>query len=804
MRRALALLALVAVTVVTAAAQSQPAYKNPRLAIADRVADLMRRMTLEEKIEQLIPHTGGMLDTTGTFRASQFGRLMAEQFNVRNRLTPEQLAILHNAIQRYQIEKTRLGIPTFFYGEALHGFMARHATMFPIPIGLASTWDPALARKIYTAASDEARSEGVTQVFAPDLDLGRDPRWGRTEETFGEDPWLVSRMGLAEVLGLQGRHYSIGAHHVLATTKHFTAHGEPEGGTNVGPANFSQRKLRQDFLFPFAVAIRQGHAGSVMASYNEIDGIPSSVNPWLLTKVLRQEWGFRGYVTSDGSGLEDLVRRHHSAPNFAGAARLALAAGVDFDLSNGAVYRNLLWEARAGLVPISQINRAVRDILRAKFRLGLFDHPYVPDPAAANRVVGSAAHDRLALRAAQESIILLKNAAATGGALLPLDAHRFRTIAVIGPDAKYVHLGGYSRGPRHQTSILQGIRKLAAARGVQVLYARGCRITTEINAHTPPWYAWYENGIFLPNPANQRRRIAQAVATARRAQLAILVIGENESIDREAWSLQHLGDRDHLSLFGDQEKLVRAVAATGVPIVVVLVNGRPIATDWISAHLPAILEAWYPGQEGGLAVAQVLFGAVNPSGKLPITIPHTVGDLPDYYDHSPSENIPWIGTNRQPLYHFGFGLSYTTFRFSQLSVHPAVILPGGRAQVSFDVTNTGQRAGTEVAELYIHERSSVVAQPVLELRGLRRVALQPGETKHVTIPLTPFKLAHWNRHLRHVVAPGAYAVKVGGSSNELITTVLTVANPASAAAQRIQAAARARSAGFDRIGQRRP
>lgn len=766
-----------------AAAGGRPGYKNPRLAIPDRVSDLLGRMTLPEKVDQLVPHTAGLIDPTGTFQAGQFRAIMHRAFQNRNPYSPVQMAILHNAIQRYQMERTRLGIPLFFYGEALHGFMGKDATIFPMPIGLASTWDPALAVRIYTAAAAEARAEGVTQVFAPDLDLGRDPRWGRTEETFGEDPWLVSRMGLAEVRGLQGPHFLIGARHVLATAKHFTAHGEPEGGTNVGPANFSERILRQNFLFPFRVAVEQGHVGSVMASYNEIDGIPSSVNPWLLTEILRQEWGFRGYVTSDGSGLEDLVRRHHTAANYAGAARLALAAGVDFDLSSGAVYRTLLAQARSGRVPMSEINRAARDILREKFRLGLFDHPYVPDPAAARQIVGSPAHDQLALQAARESLVLLKNAPAGAGnrPLLPLAPGAYSAIAVIGPDAAMVHLGGYSRGPRQETSMLAGIERLAAARGVHVLYAKGCEITTDINAQTPPWLAWYKNGIDLPSAATQSQLIAAAVATARRAQLAILVVGENESIDREAWSLEHLGDRDHLKLFGDQRKLVRAVAATGVPVVVVLVNGRPIATDWISAHIPAILEAWYPGQEGGKAVAEALFGEINPSGKLPITFAHTVGDLPDYYDHSPSENIPWIGTDRKPLYPFGYGLSYTTFRFSHLQVTPAVILPGGTANVSFEVTNTGRRAGTEVAEMYIHERVAVVAQPVLELRGFRRVRLAPGETRTVTLRLTPEKLAHWNRYLRHAVRPGQYAVKVGGSSDDLLTTVLTVAAPETAA-----------------------
>lgn len=754
----------------TAAPPAAPlAYRNPRLPVRDRVADLLRRMTLEQKIAQLLPSfgQGGLLDPTGTFQPSQFAAAMRRMNDMAHPYDARTATILRNAVQRYQLEKTPLGIPVLFFGEALHGFMSPGATMFPMPIGLASTWDPALALRIYTAAGNEAAAEGVDQVFAPDLDLGREPRWGRTEETFGEDPYLVSRMGLAEVEGLQGTGYLIPRDHVLATAKHFAAHGQPEGGTNVGAVNISERILRANFFYPFQVAVERGHVGSVMASYNEIDGIPSSVNRWLLTRVLRQEWGFGGYITSDGGGLEDLVYRHHTAADFAGAARLALAAGVDYDLSNGAVYRTLLAQVRAGAISESAIDAAAGRVLAAKFRLGLFDQPY-EDPDRAAATLGNAAHRELALEAARESLVLLKN-----DGLLPLDLARYRTIAVIGPDAAVAHIGGYSRQPAHEVSVLAGIRALAAGRA-RVLYAEGCKITDDITPQTPPWLAWYKNGITLPDPAAQQREIAEAVATAKQAQAVVLVIGENESIDREAWSLQHLGDRDSLDLFGAQGELARAILATGVPTAVVLINGRPISTTFLSAHAPAMLEAWYPGQEGGTAVAEALFGQINPSGKLPITIPHSVGDLPDFYDHSPSDNIPWIGTDRKPLYPFGYGLSYTTFRFSNLSLSAAEIGPAEPVTVRFTVTNTGTRAGTEVAEVYIHERVSLVAQPVEQLRGFTRVALAPGESRQVEVTLPASALAQWDVNMHHVVEPGVYDVMVGGSSDDLISVPLTV------------------------------
>ena len=640
-----------------------PDYRNARLPLEDRVADLMRRMTLQEKIAQLLPQRPqGLIDPTGTFTTRDLNRLQARQYDYRHPLSPRKSAILRNAIERYQMERTRLGIPVIFYGEALHGSMQYGATMFPMPIALASTWDPALLVKAYTIAGQEAAATGIKQVFAPDLDLARDPRWGRTEESFGEDPYLVTRMGLAEIRGLQGRHYLIGREHVLATAKHFTGHGDPEGGTNTAPVNVSERVVREDFLPAFRAAVEQGHVGSIMASYNEINGIPDHINHWLLARVLRQEWGFDGYVTSDGNGLQMLVERHHVAANYADAARLALEAGVEFDLSNGDVFRTLYQQVPEGRISVAQINRAVHDVLWAKFRLGLFDHPYVNVNAAAH-ALNTPAHRQVALQAALESMVLLKNQ----GALLPLSPRRYRTVAVIGPDAQYAHLGGYSRQPFHEVSILDGIRRQLAGKA-KVLFSEGCQITTDINAQTPSWLAWYNNGYHVPSEAAQQREIAAAVGTARQADVVILVIGENESIDREAWSLQHLGDRDSLRLFGDQGKLASAILATGKPVVVVLVNGRPITINYLARHAPAILEAWFPGQEGGTAVADVLFGKYNPGGKLSISFPHTVGDLPDFYNHKPSAVIPWIGTNRKPLYPFGYGLSYTTFRFSHLRV----------------------------------------------------------------------------------------------------------------------------------------
>jgi beta-glucosidase len=741
-------------------------YKNPRLPVEQRVADLLGRMTLEEKVDQLVPNRGGeVLDTTGQYNSQSARAAFRQMFSPDAKLNPHDAAVLRNAAQRWLLEKSRLGIPTIFMGEALHGFMSNGATSFPQALGLASTWDPGLVKEVFTAAADEMASAGVNQAFTPVLDLARDPRWGRTEETYGEDPWLAAHIGVAAIEGMQGPNQMIDRHHVMATAKHFAVHGQPEGGTNTAPGNYSERQIRESFFVPFRAAIEEAHAGSVMASYNEIDGIPSHVNQWLLDRVLRQEWGFRGYVASDGGGLQMLVQVHHIAADFAGAARQALAAGVDFDLSDGSVYRTLLDQVKQGRVPEWQIDRSVARVLASKFRLGLFDDPFV-DPAYAVTTTNSAEHRLLAEKAAEEAMVLMKNE----GGLLPLDLKKLKTIAVIGPNAADVHLGGYSREPAHQISILEGIKERVGT-AATVVYAEGCRITEGRQG----WSAWYANEVKLPSPESQMARIRSAAELARKADVAIVVVGENESTNREAWSEQHLGDRDSLDLLGYQEQLVRAVVETGKPVVMLLINGRPLSINYAAEHAPAILEGWYLGQEGGTAAARVLFGDVNPGGKLPISFPRNVGELPDYYDHKPSMNRSYLFNGRKVLFPFGWGLSYTTFSFTNLKLDAASIGSEGQTTVSVDVTNAGTREGDEVAQMYIHQRVASVTRPVMELRGFERVHLKPGEKKTVTFRIGSRELQMLNRDMHWVVEPGTFDVMVGSSSEKTSAIALEVA-----------------------------
>jgi beta-glucosidase len=755
--------------------QTTPDYRNPKLPIPDRVADLLKRMTVEEKVDQLAGGRRRMMTTTDPEGQRIFGKFR-EVFKLESQTSPRDAAELRNEAQKYFLEKTRLGIPAIFQGEALHGFMAYGSTSFPQVLGLASTWDPALVEQVFAAAGDEMASTGTNQAFTPVLDLARDPRWGRTEETYGEDPYLVSRMAVAAVNGLQGTSWEIDRrHHVIATAKHFAVHGQPEGGTNTAPGNYSERVIRESFLIPFQAAVEEAHVGSIMASYNEIDGIPSHINHWLLDRVLRREWGFQGYVTSDGNGLQMLVETHHVAADKAEAARKALAAGVDYDLSDGTVYATLTDQVKQGIIPESELDGAVSRVLATKFRLGLFENPYV-DADYAAQTVNSPEHKALALKAAQEAITLLKN----DGKLLPLDPKKLKTIAVIGPNAADVHLGGYSRdpGPGNQISILDGIRQRVEP-GVKVLYSEGCKITTGKHG----WAAWYENKVDIPDAKSQEAGIRAAADAARKSDVAIVVVGENESTNREAWSEEHLGDRDSLDLIGAQEQLVEAVAATGRPVVVLLINGRPLSINYIKEHVPAILEGWYLGEQGGTAAANVIFGDVNPGGKLPITFPKSVGQLPDFYDYKPSRNRSYLLNGRKPLFPFGYGLSYTTFKFENVRMEPQIILPGGMAKVSVDVTNTGTREGDEVAQMYIHQRIASVTRPVMELRGFKRVALKPGEKTTVEFSLTPEALSMLNEDMHRVVEPGTFDIMVGPSSVETKSVSLQVEQPHEASAK---------------------
>ena len=743
-----------------------PEFRDPKQPVAQRVADLLARMTLEEKLQEI---SGGqhtrLLDPAGV-ELSYPEDVFQDQSNPASTTGPRDWALRRNAVQRYQLQKTRLGIPWLFRGEALHGYMGYHATSFPQVPALASSWDPELVRQVFTAASDEMSAVGVKQAFTPVLDLARDPRWGRSEECYGEDPYLVSRMGVAAIRGLQGPDWSIGKHHVLATAKHFTAHGQPETGVNTGPANFSERILRENFLLPFQAAVQEAKVASVMASYNEIDGIPSHINSWLLQRVLREEWGFQGYVVSDGGGIHMLVEKHGVAASDADAARMALAAGIDYDLSDGVPFRTLLEQVQLGKVPVSQIDRAVSGELTAKFRAGLFDDPFV-DPDYAEQTTHSPEHRALALKAAQKAVVLLKNEQL----LLPLDPKKHKTIAVIGPNAADVHVGGYGRQPAHGVSLLQGIRERAA--GAKVLYAEGCKITLGAQG----WMGWMEEQTQLADPRTQEASIRQAVQVAKKADVAILVVGETESTNREAWSQTHLGDRHDLDLLGAQNELIRRVVETGVPTVVFLLNGRALSINYAATHAKAILEGWYLGQEGGTAAAQILFGDVNPGGKLPVSFPQSVGQLPIYYNHKPTTDRDYLDMTHDPLFPFGHGLSYTRFSFENLRLEPTKIGPGGSVAVHVEVTNTGSREGDEVPQLYIHQRVASVTRPVKELRGFRRISLKPGEKQTVTFTLTPEALSMLNAEMHRVVEPGIFDVMVGPSSAQTQSVPLEVVNP---------------------------
>jgi len=567
-------------------------------------------------------------------------------------------------------------------------------------------------------------------------------------------------MAVAVVKALQGPGPSVDGDHIIATAKHFAAHGQPEGGTNIAPANYSERILREVFLPSFEAAVREAGILSVMASYNEIDGVPSHANKWLLEKVLRQEWGFQGNVVSDYYAIPQMQELHHVAGSKAEAAKLALEAGVDIELPDPDSYPFLLQLVKDGKVSEAAIDKAVARNLRLKFLLGLFENPHV-DPERTVKVTNSQTHRELAAEAARLSIVLLKNEKN----LLPLDRTRL-SIAVIGPNADRAHLGGYSDNPGRGISVLQGITVKVAGK-VKATYAEGCKITKEGGN-------WWADTSQLSDPAEDGKLIAQAVGVAKAADVSILVLGGNEDTNKEAWADNHLGDRDSLDLIGRQNDLVKAVLETGKPTIVLLISGGPLSVNYIAEKVPAILEGFYLGQETGVGVADVLFGDYNPAGKLPVSVPRSIGQLPIYYNRKPTTKRGYLFANKEPLFPFGYGLSYTTFEYSNLSVSPAQIGPAGKPKVSVTVTNTGKRAGDEVVQLYIRDLVSSVTRPVMELKDFKRISLAPGESKTVEFTITPDKLSFLDINMNRIVEPGWFDIMVGTSSVKYQTAKLEV------------------------------
>jgi beta-glucosidase len=720
--------------------ESNVVYKQPNAPIDRRVEDLLGRMTLEEKVRQLDLYSGATTlmdvhaDDTHAAATAHFipdkahviwGDLGVGAIHDLNP-TPEQ----SNAIQDWVVAHNRLGIPALFIEEGLHGFDT--GTVFPAPIGLAATWNPDIVQKVGGAIAAEARATGVGMILAPVLDLAREPRWGRVEEDYGEDPYLTGQLGLAYVLGAQGETLDTD-HNVVSEPKHFAGHGSPEGGTNTSPVHIGERELRTVMLKSFEPAFRDGKAMGVMAAYHEIDGIPITADPFLLKTILRRDWGFQGFVLSDLGAVQRLYTVHRLAATPKDAVCLAIKSGVDmqfYDFAHEVFQQALIDCAREGSLPQSDLDRAVGSVLRVKFSLGLFDHP-MTDPGLRTRTYRSQSHLDLTLEAARQSMTLLKN----DGQLLPLSKSTKR-IAVIGPNADVARYGDYeneSNGAR--VSMLAGIRGLIPQATVE----------------------------FDPG-----KDIAAATAMAKAADVVILGLGEWQGVSGEGF------DRSDLSLPGNQEQLLEAVAALGKPLVLVLENGRPLTIGWAKEHVPAILEAWYPGEFGGRAIAETLFGDNNPAGRLTVTFPRSVGQLPDFYSFDPSRTHKYVDDDGVPLFPFGFGLSYTSFRYDHLAVQPPAPGSKGEILVTVDITNDGGRKGDEVAQLYLRQDVGSVETPDRSLKGFSRIALNPDETKHVIFHIPQDQLAVWNAEGKWAIEAGQYTLWVGGSSQASLTTKFVI------------------------------
>jgi beta-glucosidase len=764
------------------AALAKALYKDAAQPVDARVKDLLSKMTLEEKVAQLqtvwikrqqLETNGG--EFTETKAESILGKGIGQvarpaENKGGNGKIPSQTAAFTNDIQQWLKEETRLGIPTMFHEEALHGHAGRNATSFPQAIGMASTWDPQLVHDMYALAAKELRSIGVHQALTPILDVARDPRWGRIEETMGEDPYLIAALGVAGVKGFQdSSDGKIGKNGVIATLKHLAGHGQPEGGQNTAPAAVTDRVMKEVFLFPFEAVVKEAHPRSVMASYNEIDGIPSHSNVDLLQKTLRDDWGFDGVIVSDYFAIPELAGRHHLTDSKAEAARLALIAGVDVETPDGDTYPNLIKLVKEGKLPEAAVDVSVARVLREKFMLGLFDNATV-DTKTVDDFVGNDQHRALALKAAEKAMVLLKN----DGNILPLTASKLKTVAVIGPHADETLLGGYSDVPKQTVSVLQGIRDYLG-KNVKVLSEQGTLITVDSGSMTPAEEQansrskrrWNSDKVELATQDDTKGMIEKAVAAAKKSDVAIVVIGDNEATSREAWAEQHMGDRTSLDLLGEQQALVDAVLATGKPTVVLLIGGRPLAITKLAEKAPAIIQGWYLGQETGRAVARVLFGDVNPSGKLPVSVPRSVGQLPVFYNHKPTAKRGYLGDDNKPLYPFGYGMSYTSFDYKDLKLSKPSIKAGEAVDISMTVTNTGSRAGDEIVQLYINDVVATVTQPVKVLKGFQRVSLAPKASARVTFTLAANQLGLYDRQMKYVLEPGAIKLMVGRSSADI-------------------------------------
>lgn len=738
-------------------------YEDPANPVDKRVDDLLRQMTLDEKTCQLATlygHGAVLKDRLPTLAwktevwkdgIANIDEQLNSKFDNRTGAPylwpPSMHAAALNEIQRFFVEQTRLGIPVDFTNEGIQGASSYAGTLFPVPTGIGATWDLDLVHRIGEITGLENRLLGHTNVYSPILDVVRDQRWGRSEESFGESPFMVARMGVALTKGIQ-------ANGSASTAKHFAVYsfnkGAREGYSRTDP-HVAPRMMEEIALKPFKEVVEEADLLGVMASYNDYDGVPVAASKEFLTDRLRTQWGFRGYVVSDSDAVEYVHSKHHVAKDYADAVRQVMLAGLDVRTTFTPPQDYILparENVRKGLVPTHVLDERVRSVLRVKFWLGLFDRPYRSDLKAADRLVASPAHQEVALRASRESLVLLKNQ----GGILPLKAGE-KTIAVIGPNAENVDWAHKTYGPMHVEvpTVLAKIRELAGEG--KVLYAKGCSVTTKD----------FPNDELYPHALTQaeQKGIDEAVAVARKADVVVLVLGEDNRTSGESRT------RSSIDLPGRQGLLCQAVAAAGKPVVAVVVAGRALSINWLDDHAQAVLYGFAPGSHAGQAVAETLFGHNNPSGKLPVTVPKSVGQIPLNFPYKPASNDEGIKNPAAvagPLYPFGFGLSYTKFAYSGLKLASPTIKPGQDVTVRFTVSNKGDVAGTEVAEVYFHQEVASVTTYVRRLGGFTRVHLRPGESKEVTVTVPGRELAILDRRMKWTVEPGEFHVYVGPSS----------------------------------------
>ncbi|WP_371397558.1 glycoside hydrolase family 3 N-terminal domain-containing protein [Fretibacter rubidus] len=751
-------------------------FRDRSFSPAQRAKALINQMTLEEAAAQLnCPRAADVMADPAAFQVKHpyFEHGIGGVYSASLDAGPEENAKAVIKLQEAVVERSRFGIPAFIYEECLHGLLATGATQFPQAITMACAFNPKLVEEVFSATASEAKARGSQACFSPNLDVCTDPRWGRSEETWGEDPYVISVAAKAIVTGLQGPKADYLQNDKIATSvKHFAGYGQGIGGRNFAPSHIGPVELQNVTLAPFRAAVNDAGALGLMASHGEIDGVPAHADVVLLNDILREDWGFAGYVVSDWDDVRRIHSLHGVAASEAEAATMALKAGVDIELANNGVYMMLPQLVRDGAISETFVRRAAERILYAKFKCGLFDLPFA-QPAEAKRLSRSTEHRALALKMAEESAILLKNE----NNLLPLDPNKSERILVVGPNAASVHLGGYSPKPFVGVSLLEGLRAYAEGKSMSIDYALGCEVTVG-GEGTNEIETDADDTVSFASAERNRELITEAVAAAKNVDTIILAVGGNESTAQEAYFAgDSRGDRDDLDLFGQQNELAEALLELGKPVITVLIHGRPLSPQLIAAKCPAILDAFYPGEEGGHALAKILFGDVNPSGKLPLTLVRNVGQIPGFYYQQPTGRFRnYVDSDSTPLFPFGHGLSYTRFDVGAPQASPNEISVNGSVKVYVTVKNIGRRSGKEVVQLYVRDDIASRARPIKLLRGFKKVALEPGEERRVEFTLGPEDFGFRNAEGELLLEPGRIILMSGANSEDLKQSSLHLRN----------------------------